>query len=117
MNEELTQYLDGKFNVVEEDIKEIKRDIGDVKKDVAETKIDVAETKIDVGVNKTNILVGFKEAREERAKIKARIDETYNAVDGFVEIVTKLEDEFAAMKEDIKRVKLVLKEKLGVDLA
>jgi len=46
--------------------------------------------RIDVGVNKTNILVGFDGAKEERSKIKARIDETYNAVDGFIKIVTKL---------------------------
>jgi len=72
--------------------------------------------RIDVGVNKTNILVGFDGAKEERSKIKARIDETYNAVDGFIKIVTKLEDEFTALKEDLKRVKLVIKEKLGVDL-
>jgi len=84
MNEELTQYLgerfdriDERFNKVDEDVKEIKRDMN---------------------VNKTNIFVGFKEAKEERVEIKRRIDETYNAVDGFVKIVTKLEDEFAALK-------------------
>jgi hypothetical protein len=36
--------------------------------------------------------------------------------DGFIKIVTKLEDEFTMMKEDIKRVKEVIKEKLGIDL-
>ena len=72
--------------------------------------------KTDIGINKTNILVGFKEAKEEQAKIKTRIDQTYNAVDGFIKIVTKLEDEFVIIKEDLKRVKEVIKEKLGVDL-
>ncbi len=95
MNGELIDFLDKKFNKIEENFKEVKRGIA---------------------VNKTNILVGFKQAREERAKIKVRIDETYNSVDGFVAIVTKLQDEFTAMKEDLKRVKLVIKEKLGVDL-
>ena len=87
MNGELIEYLDKKFN------------------------------KIDVGVNKTNIFVNFKEAKEERANIKTKIDETYNAVDGFIKIVTKLKTEFAALKEDLKRVKNVIREKLGVDLS
>ncbi len=102
MNEELTQYLGERFDRIDERFSKVGEDIEEIKRDA--------------GINKTNILVGFKEAREERAKIKARIDETYNSVDGFVAIVTKLEDEFTAMKEDIKRVKLVLKEKLGVNL-
>lgn len=102
MDGELTQYLDEKFNTVEQDIKEIKKD--------------VAEIKLDVEVNKTNIFVGFKETKEELDQIKARINETYNAVDGFVKIVTKLEDEFIALKEDLRRVKLIIREKLGVDL-
>ncbi len=59
MNEELIKYLDERFDRVEESIE---------------------KKKIDVGVNKTNILVGFKGAKEERATVKAKIDETYNAV-------------------------------------
>lgn len=79
-----------------------------------ETSIEVI--KRDVAVNKTNIFVGFEEAKKERAEIKTRIDETYNSVDGFIKVVTKLEQEFTMMKEDINRVKTVIKEKLGVDL-
>ena len=96
MNGELIEYLDKKFNKIEEGLEQIKTD---------------------VGVNKTNIVFNSKEAKEERATIKKRIDETYNAVDGFIKIVTKLETEFAALKEDLKRVKDVIKEKLGVDLS
>lgn len=96
MDRELIEYLDKKFNKINETLKEIRTD---------------------VGVNKTNIFVNFKEAKEERAKIKARIDETYNAVDGFIKIVTKLETEFTLLKEDLKRVKDVIREKLGVDLS
>jgi len=111
--------LEEKLNKIEKNIGEIRsdvEDIGEIRNDVGEIKSDVGDMKIDVGVNKTNILVNFKEAKEERAKIKTRIDETYNAVDGFIKIVTKLEDEFAAIKEDLKRVKDVIREKLGVDL-
>ncbi len=66
--------------------KELEEKLNKIGKDVGEVKSDVKEIKIDVGVNKTNILVNFEEAKEERAKIKVRIDETYNAVDGFIKI-------------------------------
>jgi len=94
----------------------IEKGIGEIKTDVGVNKANIEAIKTDAGINKTNILVGFEDAKEERVKIKVRIDETYNAVDGFIKIVTKLEDEFTIMKEDLKRVKEVIKEKLGVDL-
>lgn len=109
MDNELTQYLgkrfdkiDERFNKVDENIKEIKRDVGESKKEI--------------GVNKINILFGFENAKKERARIEGRVNDTYNAVDGFIKIVTKLEDEFTLLKQDLNRVKLVIKEKLGVDL-
>lgn len=102
MNEESIKYLDKKFNRINGKFNKIEEILEGVKKDVA--------------VSKTNILVGFDGAKEEHSKIKARIDETYNAVDGFIKIVAKLEDEFTALKEDPRRVKIVIKEKLGVDL-
>ena len=101
---------------LEEKLNKIEKDMGEVRSDLGEVRSDVGEMKTDVGVNKTNILIGFKEAKEERAKINTRINETYNAVNGFIKIVTKLEDEFAAIKEDFKRVKDVIREKLGVNL-
>lgn len=70
----------------------------------------------EVTVNRVNIQEGFREAKAERVEIKARVNATHNAVDGFVKVVDKLETEFTVMKEDIKRVKQALKEKLGVDL-
>jgi len=36
----------------------------------------------DIRVIKVNIQEGFKEAKEERAELKSRINETYNAVNG-----------------------------------
>jgi len=96
--------------------KELEEKLNSIEGDIGEVKKDVAEMKIDIGVNKTNILVGFKEVKEELSIVKAKIGETYNAIDGFIKIVTKLEDEFTIMKEDLKRVKETIKEKLGVDL-
>ena len=84
MSNELTNYLDKKFNKVDIDL--------------------------------TNIREDLREARKERQGLEKRINETYNAVDGFIKVVDKLETEFVAIKEDLKRVKEVIKEKLGVDL-
>ena len=71
----------------------------------------------DIRVIKVNIQEGFKEAKEERAELKSRINETYNAVNGFIKVVTKLDEEFTLMKEDVRKIKEVIKEKLGVDLS
>lgn len=84
MSEELTKYLDEKFNKVDFDLTNIKEDL--------------------------------KEARKERLLLEKRINETYNAVDGFIKVVDRLETEFTIIKEDLKRVKEVIKEKLGVQL-
>lgn len=93
---------------------------GTIQKDF--NRVDGRFEKVDERFNKVEITLiavveDLKEARKERQEIKARINETYNAVDGFVKVVDKLETEFTAMKEDLKRVKEVIKDKLGVDLS
>ena len=116
--------LSEKLNKIGKDITEIKTDvaenkigIAEIKTDVAMNKIGITEIKTDVAVNKINIEQGFKETKKELSEIKTKINETRNAVDGFIKIVDKLETEFTAMKEDIKRVKKVIREKLGVNLS
>lgn len=64
----------------------------------------------------TAIKDDLREARKERQILEKRINDTYNAVDGFIKIVDKLDQEFTLMKEDVKKIKQVIKEKLGVDL-
>ncbi len=97
----------------------VKKDFTDVDKRF--DKVDERFESVDERFNKIemtliNIVEELKEAREERAELKASINQTYNAVDGFVKVVTKLEQEFTLMKEDLNRVKTVIREKLGVDL-
>ncbi len=110
MNGELIEFLDKKFNKIDGKFDRINERF-----DKVENKLEKIQT--DVNINKTNILVGFKEAKEERSGIERRINETYNSVDGFVKNVDDLQDEFTVTKEDSKRIKNVLREKLGVDLA
>lgn len=108
--------LEEKLNKIGKNIQEIKGDVSGDKIAIQSIKNDLQVIKQDIAVNKTNILVGFEEAKKERGEIRARIEETYNAVDGFIKVVTKLEQEFTMVKEDLNRVKTVIKEKLGVDL-
>lgn len=49
-------------------------------------------------------------------RISQKIDKLTTTIDKFLKRLTDLEDEFALMKADLKRVKTVLKEKLGVVL-
>ncbi|MCD6528245.1 hypothetical protein J7K44_01240 [bacterium] len=49
-------------------------------------------------------------------RINQKIDKLITTLDKFLKRLTDIEDEFTLMKEDIKRVKRVIKEKLGVDL-
>jgi peptidoglycan hydrolase CwlO-like protein len=49
-------------------------------------------------------------------QINKKVDDVYDSVDGFIKIVTKLKDEFELLKQDLDRMKTVIKEKLGVDL-
>ena len=95
MDGDLTKYLDKKFNKVNAELSEIRADIG---------------------INKVNIQEGFKEAKAERAELKKKIEETYSAVDGFIKVVDRLEQEFTLMKEDVRKIKEAIKEKLGIDL-
>ena len=110
MNEELIEYLDKKFNKIDTELEGIKTD-------VVTNKENIEGIKTDVAVNRVNIQEGFAEAKADREELREKIDDTYNAVDGFVKTVDKLDQEFVLMKEEQKRTKEVVREKLGVDLA
>ena len=49
-------------------------------------------------------------------KFTEKLDKLTTTLDNFLKRLTDTEDEFTMMREDIKRVKRVIKEKLGVDL-
>ena len=45
-----------------------------------------------------------------------KFDKLTNTLDKFLKRMTDMEDEFTIMRNDLNRVKKVLKEKLGVEL-
>jgi len=78
--------------------------------------------KIDIRFNTIDAeLFGMKEdlkkARGERQNLAIKIGEVYDSVDGFIKVVDRLDQEFTVIKEDINKVKDVIREKLGVDLS
>ena len=70
-----------------------------------------------INIELLNIKEDLRGARKERQIIEKRINDTYTAVDGFIKVVDKLDQEFVLMKEEIRRIKTIIKEKLGVDLS
>ena len=91
MNEELIKYLDKKFNEAE--------------KERGELRIDVVSLK-----------VGLQEVKTDLTEIKENIGNTFTKLDEFLVLYKKLDQEFTMMKEDVRRIKEAIKEKLGVDL-
>jgi hypothetical protein len=57
-----------------------------------------------------------KRLNKMEIRINQKIDRLTTTLDKFLKRMTKLEDEFELMKADLKRVKVVIKEKLGVTL-
>ena len=113
MEKELKQ----KLNSIVKSIGNIETDVSSLKTDMKKVKVDIGQLKIDTAVNRTNIVYGFSEAKKERAEIKEVVGQTRNLLDGFVKRIDDLDVEFDTNKEDTKRIKVVIKEKLGVDMA
>jgi len=49
-------------------------------------------------------------------RISQKIDKLTTTIDKFLKRLTDLEEEFSLMKAELKRVKAILKEKLGLNL-
>jgi DNA anti-recombination protein RmuC len=73
-----------------------------------EEKFVAQEIRLLAGVDKR-----FQKMEERFAK---SLDELTKTLDKFLKRLSDIEEEFVFMKEDLKRVKTVLREKLGVSL-
>ncbi len=76
----------------------------DAQTDIILSAVDEKISKLDRRISKLEI------------KVDKRFDQLLTALDKFLKRLTDLEDEFAAMKLDINRLKSVIREKLGIDL-
>ena len=57
-----------------------------------------------------------KKILRSEERINQKIDQLITTLDKFLKRLSDMEDEFAAMKHDLNRVKTILKEKLGINL-
>jgi hypothetical protein len=64
---------------------------------------------------KMNVIEKRIDKMEER--FNQKLDKLTTTLDAFLKRMTDMEDEFAMMRNDINRMKKVIKEKLGVELA
>ncbi|MFH1181131.1 MAG: hypothetical protein V1705_01825 [bacterium] len=67
---------------------------------------------VDVKISKLDRRIGKLEI-----KVDKRFDQLITTLDKFLKRLTDIEDEFEVMKLDLNRMKKVIREKLGVDLA
>ncbi len=55
--------------------------------------------------------------QESEERINKKIEALTTTLDVFLKRMTDMEDEFAAMKFDINRIKKIIKKELGIDVA
>jgi len=126
MNENLTKYLDKKFQEASEERKEIKERLGGVEEKVesmeerlggVEEKVESMEERLgNVELKVVNLEIDMKEVKANVKETKDIINKLFNRIDKFLAMLEKLDQEFTIMKKDIEKIKEVIKEKLGVDL-
>lgn len=66
----------------------------------------------------TVVILGAVEEKLEKSelRINEKIEKLSTTLDNFLKKLTDTETEFISLREDLKRIKKVLKEKLGIDL-
>lgn len=57
-----------------------------------------------------------KKLQKMEMRINEKIEKLTTTLDNFLKRLTDTEDEFTMMKADVRRIKTVIKEKLGVNL-
>lgn len=105
IKETFTEAMEPFANAIKEDFDRVDKKLDEAKKERGELKTDVASLK-----------VGLQEVKTDLAEIKENIGNTFTKLDEFLVLYKKLDQEFTMMKEDIRRIKEAIKEKLRVDL-
>lgn len=89
---------------------------------VLEKRLGKMESNLERKIYQTEIRIGQVETKLEKkieqteAKLEKKIDETKNAIDGYIKKQEDFNDEFEIMKVEMKQVKDILKQKLGVEI-
>jgi phage host-nuclease inhibitor protein Gam len=76
-----------------------------------DNRIDKLETKIDIRFN--NVSARFDELETE---LKTEINSVQTLIDGYVKAQEDFKQEFVIMKEEVRLMKQIFKEKFGVEI-
>jgi len=101
---------------LKEDVKTLKTDVGGLKEDVKTLKTDVSELKEDIEIIRIDIRGLKKETSSMEERLGKKIDSVQTLIDGYVKAQEEFKQEFVIMKEEVKQIKLILKQKLGVEI-
>jgi hypothetical protein len=83
-----------------------------------QTKVILDAVDAKLSINQINILAGVDKRLEAmEMRINRNIEKLTTTLDKFLKRMTDMEDEFTIMKHDLDRVKRVIREKLGINLA
>jgi len=83
-----------------------------------QTKVILSAVDEKLSMNRVVILSDVERKLEKmELRINQKIDKLTTTLDKFLKRMTDMEDEFTLMKQDINRLKRVIGEKLGIDLA
>jgi len=78
------------------------------------TRKDLEEMSQSIILAVDNIVSRRLKKTEER--LEKKIDNVQTLIDGYVKAQEEFKQEFVIMKEEVKQIKLVLKQKLGVEI-
>jgi archaellum component FlaC len=98
--------IDGRFNGVD-----TRFDKMDERLDKVDERIDTLATRVDIRFN--NVDARFDELETE---LKSDINNVQTLIDGYVKAQEDFKQEFVIMKEEIRQIKQVFKQKLGVEI-
>jgi chromosome segregation ATPase len=101
---------------LKEDVKTLKTDVSGLKEDVKTLKTDVSELKEDIEIIRIDMKGLKKEMSTMEERLGKKIDSVQTLIDGYVKAQEEFKQEFVIMKEEVKQIKLILKQKLGVEI-
>jgi regulator of replication initiation timing len=87
-----------------------------VKKQIGGLKTDVGDLKEDNKIIKFDIKGLKKEMLSMEERLGKKIDSVQTLIDGYVKAQEEFKQEFVIMKEEMRIIKQVIKQKLGVEI-
>ena len=105
--------IDGRFNKVDNRLDGIDNRLDgiDNRLDGIDNRLDTLETRVNIRFN--NVDARFDELETE---LKSDINNVQTLIDGYVKAQEDFKQEFVIMKEEVRMMKQIFKEKLGVEI-